>query len=114
VLQKQMKAERWATKEPGFLRGQPTWGAKHTSRHISPKDGDARDSRKASALSSGRLPAFIQIFHARVRAKFFSKDISIVKKLKERALSLTGKLPAPNKSLELCFEIWERESAPAN
>jgi hypothetical protein len=29
------------------------------------------------------------------------KDISIVKKLKERALSLTGKLPAPNKSLEL-------------
>jgi hypothetical protein len=68
-----------------------------------------------TALSSGRLPAFIQRFHARVRVDFcLQKDISIVKKLKERAFSLTGKLPAPNKSLELCFEIWERESAPAN
>ena len=45
---------------------------------------------------------------------FRKKDISIVKKLKERALSLTGKLPAPNKSLDFFFEIWERESAPAN
>ena len=31
----------------------------HTSRHTSPEDGDARDSRKATASSSGRLPAFI-------------------------------------------------------
>jgi hypothetical protein len=73
------------------------------------------DSRKATALSSGRLPAFIQRLHGQARVEFFAKkDISIVKKLKERALSLTGKLPAPNKSLDLCFEIWERESAPAN
>jgi hypothetical protein len=39
---------------------------------------------------------------------------SIVKKLKERALSLPGKLPAPSILREFCFEIWERESAPAN
>ena len=38
---------------------------------------------------------------------------SIVKKLKERALSLPGKLPAPSILREFCFEIWERESAPA-
>jgi hypothetical protein len=40
--------------------------------------------------------------------------ISIVKKLKERALSLQGKLPAPSILREFCFEIWERESAPAD
>ena len=48
------------------------------------------------------------------RGVFRKKGTSIVKKQKERALSLPGKLPAPNKSLELWFEIWERESAPAN
>ena len=39
---------------------------------------------------------------------------SIVKKQKERALSLPGKLPAPSILREFCFEIWERESAPAD
>ena len=39
---------------------------------------------------------------------------SIVKKLKERALSLPGKLPAPSILAIFCFEIWEREAAPAN
>src|SRR5438105_10956692 len=39
---------------------------------------------------------------------------SIVKKLKERALSLQGKLPAPSILREFCFEIWEREAAPAD
>ena len=38
---------------------------------------------------------------------------SIVKKLKERAFSLPGKLPAPSILFRFCFEIWERESAPA-
>jgi hypothetical protein len=42
------------------------------------------------------------------------KGTSIVKKQKERALSLRGKLLAPYKSREFCFEIWERESAPAD
>jgi hypothetical protein len=41
------------------------------------------------------------------------KGTSIVKKPKERALSLPGKLPAPNNSREIFFEIWEREAAPA-
>ena len=38
--------------------------------------------------------------------------ISIVKKLKERALSLPGKLPAPSILAKFCFEIWEREPLP--
>ena len=38
---------------------------------------------------------------------------SIVKKQKERALSLPGKLPAPNNSRDFSLEIWEREAAPA-
>ena len=42
-----------------------------------------------------------------------AKGISIVKKLKERALSLPGKLPAPYNSRDFFVEIWERESAPA-
>ena len=71
------------------------------------------DLAKLTALSSIRLPAFIQRLQAQARVEFFRKnDTSIVKKQKERALSLTGKLPAPNKSLDVCFEIWERESAP--
>ena len=42
------------------------------------------------------------------------KGISIVKKLKGAGfLSLPGKLPAPNNSRDFSFEIWERESAPA-
>ncbi len=45
------------------------------------------DSRKAPSSSSGRLPAFIS-----------QKGISFVKKQRERALSLRGKLPAPYKS----------------
>ncbi len=61
------------------------------------------DSRKAPSSSSGRLPAFIS-----------QKGISDVKKLKERALSLPGKLPAPYKSRDFSLEIWERESAPAD
>jgi hypothetical protein len=41
------------------------------------------------------------------------KGTSIVKKLKERALSFPGKLPAPSILLKFCFEIREREAAPA-
>lgn len=42
------------------------------------------------------------------------KGTSIIKKLKERAFSLPGKLPAPSILFEFAFEIWERESAPAD
>ena len=41
------------------------------------------------------------------------KGISIVKKLKKRALSLPGKLPAPTILANFSLEFWERESAPA-
>ena len=39
---------------------------------------------------------------------------SIVKKLKERALSLQGKLPAPSILANFALNFWERESAPAD
>src|SRR5436190_3742366 len=39
---------------------------------------------------------------------------SIVKKLKERALSLPGKLPAPSILANFALNFWERESAPAD
>src|SRR5437016_8573238 len=39
---------------------------------------------------------------------------SIVKKLKERALSLQGKLPAPSILAKFALNFWERESAPAD
>ena len=81
---KQMKAERTYRE--------------HTSRHTSPEDGDARHSRKATASSSGRLPAFIQRLQRTFRWSFSQIGTSIVKKQKERALSLPGKLPAPYNS----------------
>jgi hypothetical protein len=58
----------------------------YTSRHTSPEDGDARHARKATASSSveGSLPSSL------------AKGTSNVKKQKERALSLPGKLPAPS------------------
>jgi hypothetical protein len=62
----------------------------------------SRTLAKHRGIPSRRLTAFIP-----------QKSISIVKKLKERALSLRGKLPAPYNSREFFVEIWERESAPA-
>lgn len=59
---------------------------KDEGRHTSPEDGDARDSRKVDACVIIRLKA--PCLH-------LAKGISIVKKLKERALCLPGKLPAP-------------------
>ena len=67
-------------------------------------EADARAWRRTSICShgfEGSLPSSL------------AKSISIVKKLKKRALSLPGKLPAPSILVEFCVEIWERESAPA-
>ena len=76
----------------------------HTSRHTSPEDGDLADSRKAPSSSSveGSLPSSPQI------------GTSIVKKQKERAFKLPREAARSFNSLEFCFEIWERESAPAD
>ena len=60
----------------------------HTSRHTSPEDGDARrfaNERRCHPIE-GSLPSSPQI------------GISIIKKQKERAFSLPGKLPAPYNS----------------
>jgi len=84
----------------------------HTSRHTSPEDGDARHSRKATALSSGRLPAFIQRLHANVRWSFSQIGTSIVKKQKERALSLPGKLPAPYKTRDFSLRFGSGSPLP--
>ena len=59
------------------------------------------DSRKAPGSSSGRLPAFIS-----------QKGISLVKKLKERALSLPGKLPAPNNSRDFLWRFGSGSPLP--
>jgi hypothetical protein len=64
---KEMKAERWANEKRLTRKG-----CRHTSRHTSPKDGDARDSRKGTASSSRRLPAFIQRLHAQTGVEFFA------------------------------------------
>ncbi len=58
----------------------------YTSRHTSPEDGDARDSRKATALSSaeGSLPSSRK------------KVLQLSKNKRSGALSLPGKLPAPS------------------
>jgi hypothetical protein len=114
VLQKQMKAERRVPRTAGSPRGQLAWVLGTLRGTLLLRMATPVDSRKANGVVIRKAPCLHpKIPRARARG-FFAKDISIVKKLKERALSLTGKLPAPNKSLDLCSEIWERESAPAN
>ena len=73
----------------------------HTSRHTSPEMANSRTLAKHRVHHLSKAPCL----HP-------AKSISIVKKLKERALSFPGKLPAPSILLNL-FEIWEREAAPA-
>ena len=58
-------------------------------------------TRKASSSVEGSLPSSL------------AKRYFDCQKTKERAFSLPGKLPAPSILREFCFEIWERESAPA-
>ena len=72
ATKKQMKAERTYRE--------------HTSRHTSPEDGDARHSRKATASSSGRLPAFIQRLHAKYALEFFHKQVLRLSKNKKSGL----------------------------
>jgi hypothetical protein len=117
-VKKMMKAERWAIED-------------HTSRHTSPEGGDARDSRKGTALSSRRLPAFIfrsstdfslcfgsnvqpvEARNHRLKSVLLrKKGISIVKKRIERALSLPGKLPAPFKSRDFVLRFGSGSPLP--
>ena len=53
-VKKQMKAERWAHEERGPARA--TAWARHTSRHTSPEDGDACDSRKVDSVVIRKAP----------------------------------------------------------
>src|SRR5688500_14016729 len=75
----------------------------YTSRHTSPEGGDARDSRKATALSSaeGSLPSSLA-------KRYFN-----CQKTKGAGFKPPREAARSFKSLEFCFEIWERESAPA-
>jgi hypothetical protein len=61
------------------------------------------DSRKAPSSSSGRLPAFIS------RNRYFDYQ-----KTKGAGLKPPREAARSFYSLEFTFEIWERESAPAD
>src|SRR2546421_10765490 len=99
-----MKAERTMPRTAGSPRARRAWGANTLRgtlllRWRSPgtlaKDRD-RHPLKASCLHLSQI------------------GTSIVKKLKERALSLPGKLPAPSILANFALNFWERESAPAD
>jgi hypothetical protein len=76
----------------------------HTSRHTSPEDGDARHSRKATASSSveGSLPSSLA-------NRYFD-----CQKTKGAGFKPPREAARSFNSRDFCFEIWERESAPAN
>jgi hypothetical protein len=77
--------------------------AKHTSRHTSPVDGDLVDSRKAPRSSPLKAPCL------HLSQKYFDyqkTEGAGIKPPREAARSINSR--------EFCFEIWERESAPAN
>ena len=76
----------------------------HTSRHTSPEDGDARHARKATASSSveGSLPSSLA-------NRYFD-----CQKTKGAGFKPPREAARSFNSRDFCFEIWEREAAPAN
>ena len=78
--------------------------ARHTSRHTSPVDGDLVDSRKAPRSSPLKAPCL----------HLSQKGNSIVKKLKERALSLPWKLPAPSILANFALRFGSGSPLPLN
>src|SRR5712691_3265702 len=97
-----MKAARTMPRMAGSPRGQPAWGASTlrgtlllkmaTSRTLA-KDRD-RHPLKAPCLHLSQI------------------GTSIVKKQKERALSLPGKLPAPYKSRDFALRFGSGRPPP--
>jgi hypothetical protein len=63
--------------------GREEQSREHTSRHTSPEDGELADSPKAPSSSSVKAPC---LHPAKI-------DTSIIKKLKERALTSQGSCP---------------------
>src|SRR6266496_5083973 len=76
----------------------------HTSRHTSPEDGDLADSRKGPRSSSveGSLPSSLA-------NRYFD-----CQKTKGAGFKPPREAARSFNSREFCFEIWERESAPAD
>src|SRR5712691_8680652 len=89
----------------------------YTSRHTSPEDGDARDSRKATALSSaeGSLPSSctpsgMPAWGPRSLAKRYFN----CQKTKGAGFKPPREAARSLQFSRFFFEIWEREAAPAN
>src|SRR6266700_664284 len=76
----------------------------NTSRHTSPEDGDLADSRKGPRSSSleGSLPSSLANRYFDCQK---TKGVGF-KPPREAARSFNSR--------DFCFEIWERESAPAD
>src|SRR5207244_13004190 len=81
-----MKAERTMPRTAGSPRGQPAWGASTLRDTLLLKMAISRTLAK----DRDRHPLKAPCLH------LSQIGTSIVKKLKERALSLPGKLPAPS------------------
>ena len=77
---------------------------RYTSRHTSPEDGDARDSRKETASSSveGSLPSSL------------TKRYFDCQKTKGAGFKPPREAARSLQFSRFFFEIWERESAPAD
>src|SRR5947209_20620412 len=99
-----MKAERTMPRTAGSPRAHRAWGANTTSRHTSPEDGDLADSRKGPRSSSleGSLPSSLA-------NRYFD-----CQKTKGAGFKPPREAARSFNSRDFCFEIWEREAAPAN
>jgi hypothetical protein len=84
------------------MKAERNKACEHTSRHTSPEDGELADSRKAPSSSSveGSLPSS--------RKKYFD-----CQKTEGAGFKLPREAARSFNSLDLCFEMWEREAAPA-
>src|SRR5438046_5835898 len=94
-----MKAESKRTANSGVPARASRVGCQHTSRHTSPEMAISRTLAKDQDRHPLKAPCLHLAPHAgcpRGDPALSQIGTSIVKKLKERALSLPGKLPAPS------------------
>src|SRR5438309_1249186 len=98
-----MKAERKMPRTGVPARASRV-GCQHTSRHTSPEMAISRTLAK----DRDRHPLKAPCLH------LSQIGTSIVKKQKERGFKPPREAARSFNSREFCFEIWERESAPAD
>ena len=114
ATKKQMKAERNVPRTAGSPRGQPAWGAS-TLRgtlllRMATPDTLAKQRHRHP---EGSLPSSKDSTR-KIAWSFFTNRYFDCQKTKRAGFKPPREAARSFNSRDFCFEIWERESAPAN